>query len=971
MGCLSLIIFVGGPYIEINRQYPLLSFEKRFYLIALFILVMILFSLLAPKKKAPSSQQAFTSPEDATQLQNLKLRFEGAFQFLKKTFITKYGKNVSLDKLPWFLFIGPQGAGKTTLLANSNINFVLTKQFKQEKITPSTSFDWWATRDCVFVDAAGVYLKEKNFFLLDSFFKLTEKFRGPSGISKVMVALPLPELMKQKNISYKKQIALEIKTAITNLQKQLGSKIIFYFIITKCDCLPGFLEFFGDTVGEDLSQAWGITLPTLTENENLINVFANRFNTLIKRLNTQLITRLHQERNSNLRSAIKDFPLHVERLKENMVQFLKALNLPELNLHGVYLTSATQSTIEEPASQIINANAHQALQLLRPPSQPTKCYFTRQLLLQGIFSNADAPVAPAPPKKWRQYLSYATSVVAVIFITGLLVKDFEQSVFQTYAIQNNLAQYRFAIEDPNHKDRLIKALPLLNALQASAKNTNNKYAHLLSFYSDKSQKTAATFYEKALQTIAIPEIKNAFENYLRDSEHKNLSERYAALKAYLMLGHLKDLQVDYITQTLKKTSLQSLNSQTLDELASHINTAFSKANKPLLLDQKLIEEVREEFTNLSALERAFILLENMTSQNGSSTLHFSMNIGKPPIFTDQAASYEVPNLYTSASYHTIMSQQMTSIATEALQGNDIFGHSPILSNDATIHTLTAELRPLYIKKYVATWEHLLSEFNLIKTTQLAQIDKVITTLMSSTSPLLQFLQTIKQNTSHPEILQASPKLSALNNLLTRTHNTEEDPLFQIFVSLRQLHFYLQNILTAQNVSNAAFEAAKIRLQNANDDVISQLRLLGQNHPEPLKGWLVELANQSWGRILQEASHAISNAWEVNVMPVYQSQFRKGEDHEMDLQQVASFISKQGILANFYSRYLQPFVNESTTPWQWKVVDNQSLPLPLSLLGQIQEASKLQNISRFALFSQGRKNLSLKQLQLPEKLLNDE
>jgi len=68
---------------------------------------------------------------------------------------------------------------------------------------------------------------------------------------------------------------------------------------------------------------------------------------LIKRINKQLIWRLHQERNPLARPYIKDFPLHIERLKEAVITLLKTLALPDLLISGVYLTSATQSKTED------------------------------------------------------------------------------------------------------------------------------------------------------------------------------------------------------------------------------------------------------------------------------------------------------------------------------------------------------------------------------------------------------------------------------------------------------------------------------------------------------------------------------------------------------------------------------------------------------------------------------------------------
>ncbi|MHB1946878.1 MAG: type VI secretion system membrane subunit TssM [Gammaproteobacteria bacterium] len=971
----ALIIWFGGPALVIGNQYPLQQGEKRFYIIALIFLVWILkFIFTPPKQKKTVSAATPETPEANARLQALQGRFQGAVLFLKKSMISKNNKNISLSHLPWYLMIGPQGAGKTSLLANSNINFTLAKQFK-DKITPSEACDWWATRDLVIVDVPGSYFKEKNHYLWNNFLSLTQENSKQSAISAVVIALPLPELIKQQNSQQKKQIVSDIKHKITQLRAQLGNELSFYIVITKCDQLPGFVEFFGESGTEELAQAWGIPLPTRKENEKLLDIVITRFNALIKRLNSQLILRLHQERNPNARPAIKDFPLQVERLKDMTGQFIKALNIPDLKLCGIYLTSALQANTEEQTtqSQIIQANPTQALQLFRNAPLPSKAYFIRHFILQGLLCSGDipAPVIPSKKARWTRRFAYVLATMTVITATLLLGRDFQQSVLQTYAIQNDLTQYRLSIQEPNHNgDNLLKALPLLNALQMTASRTNNnlsRFASLLSFYSDKSQKTATTVYQQALQTIVLPEIKNSLENNLRNNS-KNPAQLYAVLKAYLMLSDKQTLQMDYVTKILMQLLPSSSNPQTNSDLISHIQAAFDQASQPVEINNDLVAQVRSQLKNLPSLELGLVILKNMGNNNTDSTINLGATLANPPVFVNSQITNRIPILYTANAYQAVTEQQVAIAATESLQGNPIIGPFDILSNEATINALMEQLRTRYIANYVDIWENQLANLKLTTPNNLTTTDTLAANLMSNASPLLQLLKTIRENTSFAPILSASPKLQALNNLLGNAHNNEENSLYQIFVNLRQLHFYLQNILTSRDVGQAAFDAAKNRMLTPTHDPISELRLLALDSPEPMRSWLNTLAVNSWYYILQETSHFIENAWQINVFSIYHSQIANVDSQELDLQQVANFIGKTGTLANFYQRYLKPFANDTTKQWQWRVVENQKLPFAANVLEQIQEASKLQNMSKYKLFTQGRTNPAVLQLRLPEKLL---
>lgn len=964
-------IWFCGPLLVIANQFPLQTAEKRFYLIALSLFAWWLFcSLFLSAKKifimAPKTAEA------KNRLQALHGRFLGAMRFLKKTQITKHNKNVNLAQLPWCLLIGPQGAGKTTLLANANVSYILTKQFKQEKIVPSETTDWWVTRDLVLVDVPGFYLGSKYNYLWESFINLTLNDVATPMLSTVIVALPLPDLLKQENPQQQKQMIADLKLKISQLREKFGQKLNFYFVITKCDLLPGFIDFFNEYSTEESTQAWGITLPIPKENEKLLDIFSQRFNALIKRLNSQLIYRLHHERNSAARSAIKDFPLQLERLKDMTAHILKSIAPSDLYLHGIYLTSGTQLNTDDQLAQaqIINPNAHQSLQLLRHPPVPAKPYFIRQLILQGILSTAEQ-VTPKTKNhyRWLQYSAYAASVGAIITAAIFLGRDFQQSVLLTYSIQNNLAQYQLAIQQHQEDgDHLVKALPLLNALQTTATRTNtklSKLANILSFYSDKSQKTASVVYQQALQTIVLPEIKNVIESYLKNSADKNPTETYGVLKVYLMLGNTQNIKTDAVVNTLKRILANNLSTQANNDLMTHVQAAFDHLTQPIELNNELIAKVRIQLMSLQPQDLALVILKNMNNNNLYSTIQ--LGLGNPSIFANKSVTNQIPILFTQDVFTDVLSQELPVAASEALQGNDILGKAEILSNDATINTLVEQLRTRYISSYVETWENMLGNLKITTPTSLAQTDSEIVALMGNSSPLLQLLNTINSNTSFVPIMNASPKLHALNALLANAHNEQENTLYQVFVDLRQLHLYLQNILSATDAPRAAFAAAKTRMQDPTSDPITQLHLLAEQNPEPMRSWLNNLAAQSWSYILLEASHYIENAWQVNIYMLYHTQIHDPVNQDFDVQQFASFVGKSGTLASFYQDYLKPFVADDGKQWQWRVVDNQKIPLDNSALAEIQQASRLQRMSKYALFTQARNNPEMQNFTLPEKL----
>ena len=350
--------------------------------------------IVAPVRKSQKTLLPSQNSLIREQLQILESRFQGALRFLKKTKITKSGRRFGLQHHPWYLLIGSIDSGKTTLLANSKINFILEKQIYQNNasITSSESCDWWITSDSVLIDVPGKYFTSKgkknssSSVFWQYFLELIQKKRGKTALNGVIITLSLAEIMVMQE---REQLLEDLKLRLNTLREKFGDDLPFYFTITKCDLLPGFLDFFNDYSSEELAQAWGITFPSSFTNESLTDTFITRFNALIKRLNTHVIWRLHQERNPYAKFYIKDFPLQLERLKEVIAEMIRVLSAEgTLHLKGVYLTSATQPIVAEqvvshpelmPAEEL-----QQSFQIMHTPHVSRYSYFVKQFILHGL-----------------------------------------------------------------------------------------------------------------------------------------------------------------------------------------------------------------------------------------------------------------------------------------------------------------------------------------------------------------------------------------------------------------------------------------------------------------------------------------------------------------------------------------------------------------------------------------------------------
>lgn len=961
----SALIWFASPIVTIANYSPFAAAEKRCYIIALLFLIWGLkFILLdaAPKKNKINLYAA--EPEIAKKIHALEGRFTGAVNFLKNTVINKEGSALSLVNLPWYLLIGPEGAGKTSLLTQSTLNFILAKPFKPEiAAAASDSCDWWVTRDTVLVDIPGAYFNEhaaasnKNKsaqktanILWHTLLKLLKTQTNKKLLNGVILTLNLPELIKKPDQQARNALIQDLKKRVLQLRATFDPQLPFYLIITKCDLLPGFSEFFSESGTDELAQGWGITLPPLQPKEKILAVFTQRFNALIKRLNKQLIWRLQQERNMNARSAIKDFPLHVERLKETITSILRALALPDLCLQGVYLTSAVQVTPTLETGPHLhstsNSLTHQALQIMQAPPTPSRAYFIRQVLMQGLPHVIGNTTANATPRISRT-VAYSGALGSIIIAAALLGHDFQRGLQNTYAVQHELTRYQLYLQQPQHtKDQLAKALPVLDALQQTAQNSQHPFTLLgksLSFYSNKSQQTTYATYQQALQTILLPQIKNYLTQYLQDN-NKNLVRTYAALKTYLMLNNPEQRDTHLMAETVNKMLSTPMNKQAVNQLATHIDNLFAQNASPIQLDQKLIADARKELVNLPSMELSKIILKNMAANNAESVIELGTHGGNPPVFISKQIVNRIPNMFTAANFQTILNEEISTVATQTLKGNWILGAVTPSLNSPTLETLTTQLRNQYVTNYLDIWESLLANIHPFTPKNLLQTDEMIQTLTSNNSPLLQLLKTIQQNTALVP-LTTSPKIQALNSLVSSA-NHQQGSLYRVFADLQQLHVYLQHILTAAHVKQAAFYAAAKRMQNSGADPITTIHQLAEQNPEPLKTWLHTIANESWGFVLQKASEHIEEAWQTQIIPTYRTEvakhypFNPNSKQAVSLTNLTRFLGQRGTLPVFYQTYLHPFINDTDKQWAWRILDKQKIPLANKLLVNLQQVLQL-------------------------------
>ncbi|WP_240997725.1 type VI secretion system protein, partial [Pseudomonas viridiflava] len=141
---------------------------------------------------------------------------------------------------------------------------------------------------------------------------LLRERRRVRPLSGVLVTLPVELLIEDKS-NQLESVAETVRARLDEIHRQLSIEVPVYLVLTKTDAVEGFDEFFDQLPREESRQVLGSTFGK-GERGTDIDVVGKAFDSLLQRLSSQVITRLHQERDIQRRGRMLEFPAQLGRI---------------------------------------------------------------------------------------------------------------------------------------------------------------------------------------------------------------------------------------------------------------------------------------------------------------------------------------------------------------------------------------------------------------------------------------------------------------------------------------------------------------------------------------------------------------------------------------------------------------------------------------------------------------------------------
>ena len=929
----------------------------------------------------------------------LRARFKDALKTLKTSSLYRGRSERWRSDLPWYLLIGPQGSGKTSLLDFSGLEFPINKI--DRKLTRDTlgtrHCDWYFADHGVLIDTAGRYLTQPDAEVDGSAWStlldLLCKRRRNRPLNGVLVTIPLETLVggSEQDLD---TLARQVRARLQDVHQKLHVDVPIYLVLSKADKLLGFDEFFDQLTREESDQVLGTSFRK-EQSGNDVAVLRAEFEALLRRLNSQVIMRMHQERDTQRRGRILDFPHQLGQIGERLCLFVDMAFTGNRyqrvsQLRGFYLTSAPHLTEEMDATTAgIGANLGMNAGVL-PTLRSGRSRFIHHVLSRVIFPEADLAGLDKRERSrihWGQRALYVGALAALTLFGMLWAGGFSAN-YERLENLRNLAQTWSQRSSPlTTRDDPMAVLKTLDtryaATQVFPKKGDVGYHERGGLYQGEDvNPVVKKAYERELEGQLLSRVATLLEGQIR-ANMKDRERLLNSLRAYLMLN-MKDRRdalwlKDWVAAEWSRR--YTGNTAVQNGLNSHFERLLKQ---PFIypLNDQLVAQARQVLRSESLANVVYRMLREQA--RNLLEYRLSQHLG-PQGSLFVGTDYVIPGFYTQQGYQQYFSVKGSMLVTDILSDNWVLGEGSSISG-MDLRRLMVELEQLYFRDYANYWGEAVGRIALPAINDFSDGAEQLAGLTSANSPILQLLVQVRENTRFPvvadtadEAADAAGKLAdkggklgklavtaagkAADALVKKLPDTAKKSLQSRFESLHRLlddnngptadlipaltalndlQTQMASLARASSPEQAAFEMAKTRM-GGQRDALSNLRNASARLPRPVSVWFNVLAEDTWRLVLSDSYRYLNQRYQSELYSFYgkaiskRYPFSAHSASDVAISDFREFFKAQGIADRFFDSYLRPFVSGDPGNYRMRSVDGHSLPISKVYLDQMAAA----------------------------------
>jgi type VI secretion system protein ImpL len=990
LALLAAFLWFAGPLFSFAEYSPLESENARIVAILLVVGLWAINQLRKSLRITRASNQLAAAvvrevpaEQPSTDAVQLREKFDAGVKRLKQ----KGRDGHTLYELPWYVMIGAPGSGKTTALVNSGLRFPLEQHMGRQPLQGvggTRNCEWWLTHEAVLLDTAGRFTTQDSDAAADKaawaeFLALLKKHRPRRPLNGVIIAVSAENLMVDSPREREDHVDA-LRRRLDELNRELRVQLPVYLLVTKCDLIAGFREYFDDLTQEGRAQVWGVTFSyEQTVNGEGIRTLPGEFDALVTRLNERLMPRIADERDRRRRTRTFGFPHQFSMLRDAVTELIAAVftstrfDRPVL-LRGVYFTSGTQE--RTPIDRLLGAMSRRfgvAPEVVAPPPGKGKAYFIERLLrdviigesgLAGFNLRFEAKQAAA---KLGAYVAIAA--LTVLAVSALWISYGNN---RSFVGDVDAATARLDAVPPSPKGApLDRVLPRLDAIR-QVSDVANRYREDRRWltmgwglYEGNSIGDAARdAYSRELNGALMRTLKERFEAALR--EHvSNPQALFLYLKGYLMLGSPERLDSELVG-LLADREWQSLyrdDNEAANRLSGHFRTLLSNGDglRKITLDDRLVAQARRSlpFESVPAIIYSDVK-QQFADDPRALSLEEAAGIGSERVFRRKSGvplSQPLEAIYTKAVFKEITTRSAVELVAQFTEARWVWGEDrPLLTASATLRD---EFIRIYEEDYIKAWDALLADITLVPLGTLEKTKDALATLGGDASPLKAFLRSVDENTNLVEPTEASPKSEGIKGAVNRalgdlTKKAPPIPTVQPGLRVTQHFAKIRQLLTGEG-GTAKLDGVLQQIQQIQQKLELVGRGVGQTSPDDPKLMAsVRISADALarsaaplppavGEIVRDLGNRTASVSASGLRMTLEERYREdvvqectalisghypfvSSDQDLPLADFAKLFGSGGLYDTFFKNELADLVDKQDQGWAWKPGAAASVPL---------------------------------------------
>jgi type VI secretion system protein ImpL len=966
---LSLLAWFVLPHISISGHKPFDTASVRVFIVALiYIFTMLKVAI------------AFIIQHKGDSLEQLKkinakckLVLFSAYRLSKEKAINGYeyaGSIVKKDpiprifkRLPIYIIMGTEASGKKTLIENSGHRILPASYYGKRAVSlveQHPEFGWYFTDQAIYI-VAGKQFKDniKSFYKL---LKCLNKRKSSKPIDGVLISFTLSELILTKH-DLRRHVMQDFSDQIKMMHRALKATIPVYALFTKMDLIRGFSEFFSHLSKEELMQLWGLTFPLdiSKQSEKIQSYYDTGFDQLINRLSTQLTQVLDLEKYEEKRALIYNFPQQIALFKEPLINFIKEIfsGMPSkdtLQLRGIYFTSASQNG--EPYDFIGHAVGSKFdIKLPKPESilESQESYFIYHLFQRVILKESRYVGYSLRMKRLRKwgYALFCLGIPAFILGTAWAFhKTYENNVMLNENINGQIQLYQAAKQNYQiANSSLSTTLSLINPIYKSENKIGQSSDLAWIFYSNLSLSVhAKEAVNRLLTSIYLPRVAINLENVLQQTD-LDTNTLYATLKGYLVFSSQADTSPDSIIAPMEIKWEKSYASQPIemDQLKYYLKRSSGLYITELGVDNALVNKIRLELQQVVPSDRAYALLTVKAMASNLPEIVVSTIAGQSfsSVFDSDNQKDAVSSLYTQAGFVRLFKPNLQNIADQVSKDNHAIGLRSNTDRTESLANIIEDMQKQYNATYQKQWQSVLANVKIKPLHSLEQLSQAYAALSRPSSPFSKLVHIVDDNTRQINMknITVSEQYSDIHNFASSgITGSELNKVNGLFKSINQL---ISKMNHSANPQQAALAYMQKFPQAGLSDPLKELAKEANKAPEPIKGWLMQLSQQTWKVIIGTAFESINQKWQAKVAAYYQQHLMAHypvdlhAGRSLAVDNFAAFFKPNGLVNKFYQQYFASYmVMSKDQALSLKNISGYQLPLNKQVVAFFQDANRI-------------------------------